>query len=141
MLRTKKTAAEPARRPRRWIIFLAGAGLGWALARLAGTLLDRELQAVQLVFVPLSTLAGGAAALGVSTHFAGLADMARDAVRRQRLRTGLAVLGLGLTLLLGLYLGFTQRIRYRDGDHTRSVAFLKGWSRSGLCECAALDDK
>lgn len=138
---TKKSAAEPARRPRRWIILLAGAGLGWVLAKLAGTLLDRELQAVRLVFVPLSTLAGGAAALGISTHFAGLADTARDAVRRQRLRTGLAVLGLGITLLLGLYLGFARRISYLDGDHTRSVAFLVGWSRSGLCQCTAADDE
>ena len=142
MSTTRKTAGELARRPRRWIIFLAGAGLGWVLAKLAGTLLDGELQAVRSLFLPLSALAGGLAAQGAWTHFAGLADTARDAVRRRRLRAALAVLGLGVTLLLGLYLGFARRVRYRAGDEepTRSVAFLVGWSRSELCECAGDDE-
>ncbi|HEX5718320.1 MAG TPA: CHAT domain-containing protein [Thermoanaerobaculia bacterium] len=136
MSTTKKSAAPEveARRRRRWI-FLAGAGLGWALGQLAGTLLDGELQAWRLYFVPLSALLGGLAALGASKHFADLADTARDAVRRRRLRTVLAALALGTILLLGLYLGFARRVSYGK----RSVAFLVGTSRSGLCECSVDD--
>jgi hypothetical protein len=115
-----KSAAEPGRRRRHGWVFLAGAVLGWALALLAGTLLDRQLQALRFLFLPLSALAGGVAALG-----AGIA------IPRQRLRTALAGLALGATLLLGLYLGFARRISYGSS----SVAFLVGWSRSGLCEC------
>ena len=140
MSTARKIAAEPARR-RYALIFLAGAGLGWALAKLAGTLLGHELQALWLLFIPLSVLAGGLAALGASTHFASLADMARDAVRRRRLRAGLAVLGLGAVLLLGLYLGFARRVNY--GDPAQSVVYLVGWSRSEQCECVgvgAVDD-
>src|SRR6478672_12606721 len=110
MSTTRKTAAPETRR--RWWIFAAGGVLGLALARLAGTLLDRELQAVQYLFIPLSAFAGGAAALGASIHFASLADTARDLVRRRRLQIALAVLGLGITLLLGLYMGFARRISH-----------------------------
>ena len=117
---------------RRWI-FPAGAGLGWVLALLAGTLLDGELQSLRLLFVPLSALAGGVAALGAWTHFAGLADMVRSAVRRRRLRLALAVLTVSGTLLLGLYLGFATPVRY-DGINT--ITYIVGWSRSGLCDCS-----
>ena len=138
MWTTKKTATEPARRPRRRVwIFLSGAGLGWALAWLGGTLLHGELQAVRLLFLPLSALAGGLASLGAWSHFGSLADTARDAVRRRRLRIALAVLGLGTVPLLGLYLGFARRVDY--GNH-KSIAYLVGWSRSELCECSAGDD-
>lgn len=140
MSTARKTATEPARR-RYALTFLAGAGLGWALARLAGTLLDHELQALRLLFIPLSILAGGLAALGASTHFASLADMVRDAVRRRRLRAVLAGLGLGAVLLLGLYLGFARRVSY--GHPAQSVVYLVGWSRSEQCECVgvgAVDD-
>ena len=136
----KKSATPETRR--RWWVFLAGAGLGLALARIAGTLLDRELHAVQYLFIPMSTLAGGVAALGASTHFASLADTARDVVRRRRLRITLAVLGLGITLLLGLYLGFARRISHPDEKgHTQSDAFLVGWSQSGRCNCVQGDDE
>lgn len=132
MSTTKKSAApEPAgRRRRRWV-FLAGAGLGLALARLAGMLLDGELQALRLLFLPLSTLAGSFAALGIWTH---LADT-EDAVRKRRLRAALAALALGATLLLGLYLGFAKRISYSG----QSQAFLVGLWRSDHCECSADD--
>lgn len=134
----QKSAIEPgaARRRRRWI-FLAGAGLGWALAQLAGALLAGELQTLRSLFLPLSALGGGLASLGVATHFASIADMARDAVRRRRLRAVLAAFALGTTLLLGLYLGFARRVSY--GDRSRSVAFLVGTSRTGLCECSVDD--
>jgi len=121
---------------RRVWIFVLGAGLGFALAKLAGALLDGELKSVRFYFVPLSTLAGGLAALGASTHFAGLADTAKDAVRRLRLRIVLAIWAVGTILLLGLYLGFAVPVRY---DGVRTMTFLKGWSRSGICECS-LDD-
>jgi len=121
---------------RRWI-FLAGAGLGWALAQLARTLLSGELQAVGFLFLPFSALAGGVAALGAWTHFAGLADTVKDVIRRRRLRVTLALLTIGGTLLLGLYLGFARRVSY--GDRTRSSAFIIGTSRSGLCECSVDD--
>ncbi len=132
----KNAAPEPEARRRRWI-FPAGAGLGWTLARLVGTLLANELQAVRFLFVPLSALAGGLVALGAWTHFGGLAATASDAVRRWRLRAALAVLALGAILLLGLYLGFAVRVSY--AHPTRSLVFLKGWSRSELCECSADD--
>jgi hypothetical protein len=137
---TKKNAilepgpAAQARRRILWI-FAAGAGLGWVLAQLVGTLLDGELKTLRVFFLPFSALAGGLAALGASTHFASLADTARDAVRRRRLRTVLAALALGTILLLGLYLGFARRVSYGK----RSVAFLVGTSRSGLCECSVDD--
>jgi hypothetical protein len=132
---TKKTATDLlAHHPRFWV-FPAGAVLGWALARIAGTLLSGELQALRLLFLPLSAFAGGLVALGAWTYFGGLADRTRDAVHRRRLRIALAALGLGAVLLLGLYLGFARRIDYNGG----SVAFLVGWSRSGLCECSAVD--
>lgn len=142
MLPVKKSAVpEPGavrvhRRRRVWT-FAAGAGIGWALAQLAGTLLDGELQALRLLFLPLSALAGGLAALGVAMHFAGAADPGREAVRRRLLRATLAVLALGLVLLLGLYLRFARRIQY--GENGRSVAFLVGASRSALCDCPADD--
>jgi hypothetical protein len=135
MSTTKKTVAL---RPRRRWVFPAGAALGLALANLVGVLLDGELQTLRALFIPLSALAGGVVALGASTHFASLADMAKDIVRRWRLRAALAVLTLGTVLLLGLYLGFTRRVTY--GGHTRSTtAYLVGWSRSGLCKCSADD--
>jgi hypothetical protein len=125
---TKKSAIPETaahKRSRRWI-FPAGAGLGLALAQLAGALLGRELQPLRSLFIPLSALAGGLAALGAS----------RLAVHRRHPRAALAVLAAGATLLLGLYMGFARRVRY---DGTRSVAFLTGWSRSGLCECSGDD--
>jgi hypothetical protein len=137
---TKKSAAPEAAAPavfrlrHRWI-FPAGAGLGWALASLAGAVLSRELQALRHVFVPLSAVAGGLAALGAWMHFSSLAD-ARDTSRRWRLRASLGILALGTVLLLGLYLRFTERISLAGG----SVVFLVGPSRSVLCECSAVDD-
>ncbi|MFL6197141.1 MAG: CHAT domain-containing protein [Thermoanaerobaculia bacterium] len=125
MWTTKKTAADPARRPRRRIwIFLAGAALGLALARLAGTLLDGELQALRSFFVPLSAVTGGVAALVAWS-------------RLTKMRNALVALGLGAVLLLGLYLGFATRIDY--GHPTRSIAYLVGWSRSEACDCSADD--
>jgi hypothetical protein len=141
MWRRKKSAApEVAARPRRRWTFLAGAGLGWALAQLAGTLLDGELQALRVFFLPLSALAGGLAALtgqSASMRSAGLAGKAGDAVYRRRLRAVFAMLALGAVLLLGLYQRFAVRVGY--GDRGRSVAFLVGPSRSGLCECSEDD--
>lgn len=135
MSTTRKTAAPEARR--RWWIFPAGAVLGWALARLAGALLNHELQPVGSVFVPLSALAGGAAALGAWMHFSSLADTARDLVRRQRLRVAVAGLVLGLILLLGLYMKFVVRIP--PHDDAGSIALLIGTSRSGDCTCSEND--
>jgi hypothetical protein len=106
-----------------------------ALAQLAGALLDGELQAVRSLFIPLSTLAGGLAALSAAAFFSGLAET----TRRRRLRAVFAALAAGMTLLLGLYLGFAVRIRYTDHGHTRSVAFLVGTSRSELCICSPDD--
>jgi len=137
MSTTRKTATESARRlGRRAWIFLTSAGLGLALAQLGGTLLNGELQTVRYLFLPFSALAGGVAAMGAWTHFGSLADMARDAVRRRRLRIALAVMGGGMILLLGLYLGFARPIEY--GNH-KSVAFLVGWSRSNFCPCTSDD--
>lgn len=131
----RRTAAKAASPPRRWIrVLLAGVGLGWALAWLAGMLLSGELQALRFPFIPLSTVAGGLAALGAWTFFA----TAGDAVRKQRLRAVLAVLGLGVVLLLGLYMGFATRVPY--GDDGQSVAYVVGWSRSGLCDDCSVDD-
>jgi hypothetical protein len=134
---TKKSAAPETRR--RWWIFPAGAGLGWALARLAGSLLNHELQPVGSVFLPLSALAGGATALGAWAHFSGLADTARDLVRRHRLRVAVAGLALGLILLLGLYMKFVERILIHDDTGVRSIALLMGTSRSGHCKCSEND--
>ena len=143
MSTTNKSAALDPRAPRRarsrrrhWV-FLAGAGAGWALAQLAGTLLDGELAALRLLFLPLSALAGGAAALGTATHIGGLADGAKGTVRRRRLRVALAVLALGATLLIGLYAHFAVRVPF--GAPGQSRAFLVGWSRSGVCECSVDD--
>ena len=128
---------------RRWT-FPAGAGLGLALALLVGTMLDGELQPLRYLFVPLSALAGGVAALVAWTHFGGLAETARDAVRKWRLRISLAILALGSILLLGLYLKFSERVHYGEGRNGEgrnggSVAYLVGWTRSGLCECSGDD--
>ena len=46
-------------------------------------------------------------------------------------------LAAGTTLLLGLYLGFARRVSYKD--NSRSVAYIVGTSRSGLCVCSADD--
>ncbi|MFL6233034.1 MAG: CHAT domain-containing protein [Thermoanaerobaculia bacterium] len=124
-------------RPRRRWIFPAGAGLGLALALLAGALLSGELQALQYLFVPFSALACGLTALGAWMHFASLADAAGDAARRWRLRIALAVFAFGAVLLLGLYMGFARRVSY--DNHTRSVSYLVGWSRSGRCDCSVDD--
>jgi hypothetical protein len=140
MSTTKKSAgpeAEAHRRRRRWV-FPVGAGLGLALGQLAGTLLDGELQAVRFLFLPLSALAGGLAARFAWMHFGSLADTAKEAVRRRRLRIAFAVLALGTLLLLGLYLRFARRIYY--DNHSRSIAFIVGSSRSGICECSSADD-
>lgn len=126
---TKKSAAPepPARSRRRRWVFSAGAVLAWALAQLAGTLLDGELQALRFLFLPLSAVAGGLAALGTWTHFTS----------RRRLRAALALLAFGVILTLGLYLGFARQVRY--GKPARSITFLVGPSRSGLCECSVDD--
>jgi hypothetical protein len=137
MSTTRKNAAEPGRRRRYALICLAGAVLGWILAKLAGTLLGHELQALRSLFIPLSMLAGGLAALGAAAHFASLADMARDAVRSRRLKVILAVLALGAVLLLGLYLGFTRPVSI--GHPPQSITYLVGWSRSEKCDCS-IDD-
>jgi hypothetical protein len=135
MSTTKKTAgsrsAEPAARRR---ALLAGALLGWALALLAGTLLSGELQAVRALFLPLSALAGGVAGLGAWVHLAALTD---ERLRSRRLRQGLTVLAAGLALLVVLYQAFVVRVPYEGG--AKSVAYVKGWSRSGLCDCSADD--
>jgi len=107
-----------------------------ALAQLAGTLLNDELQTVRIIFPSLSALAVGVAALGAWAHFSGLADTARDLVRRNRLRVAMAVLALGLILLLGLYMKFVVRIPIDDGQ---SIARLIGTSRSGGCRCSKND--
>ncbi|HEX3127601.1 MAG TPA: CHAT domain-containing protein [Thermoanaerobaculia bacterium] len=126
MWKARKSAAElEARKRRRWT-FLAGAGLGWVLAQLAGMLLSAELQPLRLVFLPLSALAGGLAALAGTT---------RDNIHRRHLRAALAALALGVVLLLGLYLRFAKQVGY--GAH--SVAYLVGTSRSGVCDCSADD--
>ena len=131
------------RRHRRAWVFAAGAGLGWALAQLAGKALDGELRVVGSLFLPLSALAGGLASLGAWVHFCSLAGPADasgsvgDAVRRWRLRISLAVLTVGSILLLGLDLKFAVPIPYGGG--TRSITFLVGWSRSELCECSGDD--
>jgi hypothetical protein len=139
MSQAKRPAArEPAARRRRGV-FLAGAGLGWALAHLAAALLDGELQALWFLFIPLSALAGGVASLSAWAHFSGLADTARDAVRRRRLRAAVAVLAIGMVLSLGLYLRFSRRISYREQEEKRSIAFLVGWERSGVCDCSRDD--
>jgi hypothetical protein len=137
---TKKIAgpeSEAHRRRRRWV-FPVGAGLGLALGQLAGTLLNGELQTVRFLFLPLSALAAGLAARFAWTHFGSLADTAKDAVRRRRLRTAVVALAVGTLLLLGLYLRFAKRIYY--DNHNRSIAFLVGASRSGICECSSADD-
>src|SRR4051812_2751862 len=139
MSTAKKSAAPEMRvcRLRRRWIFPAGAALGLTLAQLAGTLLAGELQPLRLLFLPLSALIGGLTSLGVWIHFAGLADMARDAVRRLRLRVAVAALALGTILLLGLYLRFAVWVSYVGGS--QSIAFLVGSSRSGVCECSGDD--
>jgi hypothetical protein len=118
---------------RRWV-FAGGAGLGWVLALLACTVLNGELRALRFLFVPISALAGGLAALEVAAHLAGVAGKARNVVHRRRLRTAFAALALGVAMLLALYLGFAVRVGY--GHPARSVTFLVGLSRSGLCECS-----
>lgn len=140
MSTTKKSAAPEVtahRRRRRWVLAV-GAVLGWSLARIAGALLYGELQSVRFLFLPLSALAGGLAALGAWAHFGSLADTVKDPKRRLRLRIVLALLAAGLILLLGLYLRFSRRV-YTGENYTQSVAYLVGSSRSGLCECSADD--
>ncbi|HKV11310.1 MAG TPA: CHAT domain-containing protein [Thermoanaerobaculia bacterium] len=142
MSTTKKSAApeeEAHRRRRRWVLAV-GAVLGWSLAQIAAALLPFELQSVRFLFVPLSTLAGGLAALGAWAHFGSLADTVKDARRRLRLRIVLALLAAGLVLMLGLYLRFSQRIYFgEDYKNKNSAAVLVGWTRSGRCECSADD--
>lgn len=135
MSRTRNSAAKPPAWRRRLGVALTGAGLGWASAWvwLAGTRLDHELQALWFPFMPFSTVAGGLAALVAWTGFSA----ARDAFRRRGLRAAFAALVLGMILVLGLYLRFTERIRY--GDSGQIVAFILGTSRSGFCECSEVD--
>ncbi|HBL26327.1 MAG TPA: hypothetical protein DD490_05775 [Acidobacteria bacterium] len=136
MFPTNKSAApEPVCRLRRGWTFPLGAGLGWTLGQVVGTLLDGELQALRIFLIPVSALAGGLTAFGVWVHFAGLSDMARDAIRRTRLRFAVAALVVGMVLLIGLYLRFVERVPL--AGRAGSVAFLVGATRSGLCECAA----
>ncbi len=133
VLKPRAGEARPARR--RWIVPAGvGLGLGWLLALLGGTLLDGELQVLRALFLPLSALAGSLAAVGAWSHFGSLADTARDLVRNRRVRAVFAGLALGLALLAGLYTGFAERVSY--GGSTGSVAFLVGWSRTGLCDCS-----
>jgi len=113
-------------------MFSAGAWLGWVLAWLAGRLLADELKALKYSFVPLSTLAGGLAALGASMLFSGLSDTAR----RRRLQAGLAVLAAGVVLLLGLYLKFAVPVRVEGQG---SITYIIGTSRSGACDCSPDD--
>ncbi|HEY0556574.1 MAG TPA: CHAT domain-containing protein [Thermoanaerobaculia bacterium] len=145
----KKSAAPEAlpvpalRRHRRLWVFAAGAGLGWALALLAGRALDGELQVLGSLFLPLSALAGGLAFLGAWMHFCSLAGPAEasgaagDAARRWRLRVSLAILAVGSIALLGLYLKFSVPISYAAGKG--SITYLVGSSRTGLCECSGDD--
>jgi hypothetical protein len=130
---TKKSVVPRLRR--RWI-FPAGAVLGLALAQLAGALLSGELQGLKLLFIPFSALACGLTALGAWMHFSSLTEATGDAARRWRLRIALAVFAFGTVLLLGLYMGFAVPTRYAG---TQRVTYLKGWSRSGRCDCS-IDD-
>jgi hypothetical protein len=130
-------AAPALRRHRRPWVFAAGAGLGWALAMLAGRALDGELRTVGSLFQPLSALAGGLASLGVWMHFNSLAGLAGDRVRRWRLRISLAILTVGAVALLGLYLKFEVTIPYLQGK--RTITFLVGSARTNLCECSGDD--
>jgi len=137
----KSAAPEPQAGPsrplrRRWI-FLAGAGLGWALAQAAGASLGGELQPWRFQFIPVSMLVGGAAALGAWTHFAGLADMARDAVRRRRLRAAITVWAAAMIVMLGLYMAFARRVYYQESN--QSIAYVVSWWRSGACVCSPDD--
>jgi hypothetical protein len=139
----RPSAAEPAdpapaaagRLARRHWVVLQGAVLGWALALLAGSLLDLELRALRSFFLPLSAAAGGLAALGAWTYFAGLAE---DAVRKRHARAGIAALAFGAFLLLFLYARFVVRVEY--GGHAKSVAFIVSWARSASCPCSAPDN-
>ena len=107
----------PARR--RWLVPAAvGLGLGWLLGLLGGALLDGELQALRVLFLPLSALAGGLAAAGAWTHFGSLADTARELVRRRCVRAVFAGLALGLALLAGLYTGFAVRVGYAGSSRS-----------------------
>jgi CHAT domain len=115
-------------RARRWIL-PAGAGLGWALAQVVGTVFNGELQPVRPFFLSLSALAGGLAALIASKHFAG---------GKRPLRASLAGLALGTTLLVGLYCGFAVPVPF--GKPNQSITFVVGWSRSGHCDCNPNDD-
>jgi CHAT domain len=130
---TRKSAVPRLRR--RWIVPV-GAALGLALAQIVGTLLNGELQAFRYLFIPFSALACGLAALGAWMHFASLTEAGGDTARTWRLRISLAVLGVGAVLLIGLYMRFAEPIRY-GGTH--KVTYLKGWSRSGACDCS-IDD-
>ncbi|HEY3568143.1 MAG TPA: CHAT domain-containing protein [Thermoanaerobaculia bacterium] len=134
MSTTRKNAAEPGRR-RYALICLAGAVLGWILAKLAGALLDGQLQALQSLFIPFSALACGLTALGAWMHFSSLTEPSGDTGRRWRLRIALAVFALGAVLGIGLYIGFAKQIRYAGHAHT----YLVGWSRSGRCVCSQDD--
>ena len=128
------TSSPPAphRRRRPWV-FAAGLGLGWAFAYLTGTALGGELRVLGSVFLPLSALAGGLAALGAWMHFTSLTGPAGDAGRRWRLRFSLAVLTVSVIVLLGLYLKFSVPIRY-NGKQT--ITYLAGSTWSGRCDCS-----
>ncbi len=123
----------PHRRRRPWV-FAAGAGLGWAFAVLTGIALDGELRVLGSVFLPLSALAGGLAALGSWMHFTSLSGPAGDSSRRWRMRISLAVLAVSAIVLLGLYMRFQVTIRYAVN---RTVTYLTGATWSGRCICSA----
>jgi CHAT domain len=133
----EEMAAGVLRRRRRLAV-LTGVALGYALAQLAGTLLYGELQPLRFLFIPLSMLAGGVAALGAWNHFAALAEGPREALRRRSTMALLAGLALGTVLLVGLYQRFAVRVEFGPG-RARSIAYLVGWSRSEQCNCPADD--
>jgi hypothetical protein len=130
----RPNGADPQAGRRRWV-FLQGLFLGGVLAKLAGNLLEHELQPLRFTFISLSALAGGLAALAAWRQVAGRADAA--ARRRYTLGAG-AALAFGVLLLLVLYARFVERIPYKG--HTQSVAFVVGWARSPSCTCAAAED-
>jgi hypothetical protein len=103
---------------------------------LTGIALNGEVRVLQSVFLPLSALAGGLAALGTWMHFTSLSGLAGDSSRRWRLRVSLAVLTVASIVLLGLYLKFSVPIRYAG---KKTITYLVGSTRSGLCECSVDD--
>lgn len=117
--------------PERWrrhLPLVAGALAGWALA-LTGSLLSAELQALRILFIPLSAAAAGLAGRGA----AALTDGAGAETRLRHLRAAAAALGLSTAVLLALYVPFVVRVPY--AGHPEGAAFVVGWSRSPACSC------